>query len=138
MTMTTLLVPSRLLRLALLTDAAGSGAAGVLLATAAGPLVPLTGLPRTLLFGCGLFFVAYAAFVAWLGTRDHPPSVLVKLVVAGNAVWGVDSLLAPALGWIAPSGYGLALVVAQAAFVLVMAGAQAAGLRRSAVGVAAA
>lgn len=136
--MTTLLVPSRLLRLALLADAAGSGAAGVLLATAAGPLAGFTGLPHPLLLGCGLFFIAYAAFVLWLGTRERPLSVLVKLVVAGNAVWGIDSLLAPALGWIAPTGSGLALVVAQAAFVLVMAGMQAAGLRQSAAAVAAA
>lgn len=125
------LVPSRLLRLALLTDAGGSAAAGLLLALGSGPLAGLTGLPRALLVGCGLFFAAYAAFVAWLGTRERPISALVKLVIAGNIVWGLDCLLALEIGWLTPTGPGLALVVAQSAFVLVIAAAQGAGLRRS-------
>ncbi|MHB2166543.1 hypothetical protein [Alsobacter sp. R-9] len=125
------LVPSPLLRLALRLDAAGSGAAGLLLAAAAGPLAAPTGLPEVLLRGCGLFFVGYAAFVCWLGTRQRPAAALVTLVAAGNAIWGIESLLAPALGWLSPTGAGLALIVAQAAFVFVMAALQATGLRRS-------
>lgn len=131
--MTTTLVPSRLLRLALLTDAAGSGATGLLLALASGPVSVLTGLPRSLLLGCGVFFLLYAAFVLWLGRSDRPLSVLVKLVIAGNVVWGIDSLLALALGWFHPTSLGSAFVVAQAAFVLVIAAVQWSGARQSAV-----
>ncbi|WP_293854152.1 hypothetical protein [uncultured Alsobacter sp.] len=129
--MTTTLVPSRLLRLALLVDAAGSGATGLLFALGYGPLAGLTGLPRMLLLACGVFFVAYAAFVFWLGRHERPLAALVKLVVAGNLVWGLDSLLALWIGWLSPTGLGMALVVAQAAFVLVIAAVQGAGLRQS-------
>lgn len=131
--MTNTLVSSRLLRLALLTDAAGSGATGLLLALASGPVSVSTGLPRALLLGCGLFFLVYAAFVLWLGRSDWPLSVLVKLVIAGNVVWGIDSLLALALGWFQPTTLGIAFVVAQAAFVLAIAALQWSGLRQSAV-----
>jgi hypothetical protein len=132
MTMTNTLVPSRLLRLSLLIDAAGSGATGLLLALGSGPLASLTGLPRALLLGCGVFFLAYAAFVLWLGRSERPMSALVKLVIAGNVVWGIDSLLALAIGWLTPTGLGFAFVVAQAAFVLVIAAVQWSGLRQSA------
>lgn len=130
--MTNTLVPSRLLRLALLTDAAGSGATGLLLALASGPVAGLTGLPRVLLLGCGLLFLAYAAFVLWLGRSQRPLPALVKLVIAGNVVWGIDSLLALALGWLLPTTLGVAFVMAQAAFALVIAAVQWSGLRQSA------
>ncbi len=52
------------LRLALLGDAAASGATGLLLATAAGPLAPLLGLPEPLLRSAGLVLLPYAAAIA--------------------------------------------------------------------------
>jgi hypothetical protein len=52
------------LRLALLGDAAASGATGLLLTTAARPLAPLLGLPTVLLHSAGLMLLPYAAFNA--------------------------------------------------------------------------
>jgi hypothetical protein len=121
-----------LLRFALLGDAAASGATGLLLAAGAGPLAPLLGLPGPLLRGAGLALLAYAAVVAWLGTRDAPPRAAVLAVVVVNLLWAADSLLLLALGPAAPTGLGVAFVLAQALVVLGFAAAQAAGLRGAA------
>lgn len=124
--------PSRLLTLALAVDAIASGALGALaLAGGAWLALPL-GLPAALLQGAGAFCLAYAALVGWMARRDALPAWLVWLVVIGNAIWAADSLLLLASGWIAPTGLGIAFVVAQAVAVGGFAAAQYAGLARSA------
>ena len=65
--------PTPFLRLALLGDAAASGATGLLLAAAAGPLTPFLGLPEPLLRGAGVVLLPYAACIAWAGIRAAPP-----------------------------------------------------------------
>lgn len=65
------------LRFALGIDAAGSGALGVLLLALPATLAGLFDLPQPMLFYLGLFFVAYAAFVALLASRARPPALLV-------------------------------------------------------------
>jgi len=59
--------PSLFLRRALLADAIFSGISAVLLTAGAGALAPLFDLPEALLRETGLFLIAYAAFVGWLG-----------------------------------------------------------------------
>ena len=61
--------PSLFLRRAILADAIFSGASAVLLTFGAGELAPLLNLPEALLRETGLFLVAYAALVGWLGMR---------------------------------------------------------------------
>ena len=39
----------------------------------------------------GLFLVAYAALVGWLGTRPSVAKALVMIVVVGNAAWTLAS-----------------------------------------------
>ena len=118
-----------LLRVALLGDAAASGATGLLMAAAAGPLAPLLGLPEPLLRGAGLMFLPYAAFVAWLSRR--PALGLVRAVVALNLLWAADCVLLLASGFVAPTGLGTAFVLLQASVVLGFALAQWAGLRQA-------
>ncbi len=118
------------LRLALLGDAAASGATGLLLATAAGPLAPLLELPTPLLRDAGLVLLPYAAFVAWAGTRDRPPRWAVRAAIIINLLWAADGALLLAVGPIAPSEFGFAFVLAQALVVLGFAIAQWSALRR--------
>ncbi|MGG5823356.1 hypothetical protein [Falsiroseomonas sp. HW251] len=123
--------PSRLLRLALGADAIASGTLGALALAGGSSLAAPLGLPGALLQGAGAFCIAYAALVARMARRDALPAWLVWLVVGGNAVWAADSLLLLASGWVAPTGLGIAFVVAQAIAVAVFAAAQYAGLARS-------
>jgi hypothetical protein len=117
---------SRLLRIALLADAASSGAMGVLLAAGATFLEPWLGLPATLLRPLGLALLPFAAFVAWLGLRERPTRGLVWTVVAVNAVWVLDSLLLLVWPGLSPTLLGQAFVAAQglavAALTLVQGG----------------
>jgi hypothetical protein len=125
------IIPSPLLRQALVADAATSAACGLLMALAAGPLSSLLGLPETLLRVAGAVLLPYAAFIGWLGLREQVQRAVVWAVVIGNALWAADSLLLLASGWVEPTRAGFAFVVAQALAVLMYAEFQYVGLRRS-------
>ena len=129
--------PSLLLRRAILADAVFSGASALLLTFGAGALAPLLSLPEVLLRETGLFLVAYAALVGWLGTRQSMPKALVWIVIAGNAAWTVGSIALLFSGWVTPSLLGKAAVALQAIAVGVFAELQYVGLRRSGVALAA-
>ena len=122
---------SPLLRNVLIVDGAFSGASGLALAAGAGPLADLFGLPYALVLGAGLFLIPYAGFVAFLGARELLPRALVWFVVAGNALWTIESLALLVAGQTSPTSLGAAVVIAQALVVAVIAEAQAIGLKRS-------
>ncbi len=122
------------LRLALLGDAAASGATGLLLITAAEPLAPLLRLPTTLLHGAGLVLLPYTAFVAWAGTRDRLPRWAVRAAIVINLLWAADSALLLAAGPMSPAALGTAFVLAQALVVLGFAVMQWSALRRAEAG----
>ena len=117
--------------LALLGDAAVSGVTGLLLATAAGPLATLLGLPEPLLRGAGLALLPYVAFVAWAGARAAPPRWAVRAAIALNLLWSADSALLLAFGLVSPTAFGIAFVLAQALAVLGFALAQWTASRRA-------
>ena len=119
------------LRLALLGDAAATGATGLLLATAAGPLAPLLGLAGPLLRSAGLMLLPYAAVIAWVGTRTAPPRWAVRAAVALNLVWTANSLLLLFWGPASLTAPGAAFVLAQALAVLGFAVAQWTASRRA-------
>lgn len=119
------------LRRTLLADAAVTAATGVLLVAALQPLAWLLGLSASLLLWSGASFVLFAALVAALGLRAHPPRAAVWAVVAYNAAWAVDSLLVLTLGWVRPTLLGAAFVVFQAVVVALFAGLQGLALRRA-------
>ena len=126
------IVPSDFLRRVLLADALSSSVMGLLLALLAGPLARWFGLPAGLLREVGIVLLVFAAFVAALGLRRASPRLLVWLVIAGNALWALDSVLLLVSGWVAPTALGGAFVVAQALVVAALAELEYTGLRRSA------
>jgi hypothetical protein len=128
---TTFTTPSPLLRKALLADALLSGITGLALAFAAAPLATPFGLAVGLLRWSGLILIPFAAFVAWLGTRQRVQRPLVFAVVACNALWAVDSVLLLIIGWVEPTVLGEVFVLGQALVVVVVAELEFLGLRRS-------
>jgi hypothetical protein len=123
--------PSLLLRRALLADAIFSGVSALLLVFGAGLLASLLNLPDTLLRETGLFLIAYAALVGWLGTRQTMPKVLVGIVLAGNAAWAIASIALLFSGAVTPNLLGEVFVALQAIVVGIFAELQFLGLRRS-------
>jgi len=126
------LTPTPLLRLALLGDAAASGAMGLLLAAGAGILADPLGLPFALLLGAGLALIPYAGLVALLGRSARPSRNAVRAVIGVNLLWVAESLLLLALPFVAPTALGVAFVLAQAMAVAGFAALQLAALRRAA------
>ena len=129
--------PSQFLRRALLADAIFSGAGAIGFTFGAGAFASLFNLPEALLLETGLFLIAYAAFVGWLGTRAQMPKALVVIVVAGNAAWTLASIALLFSGEVSPNVLGEIMVVAQAIAIGVFAELQYVGLRRSGDAVAA-
>ena len=129
--------PSLFLRRAILADAIFSGVSAVLLTFGAGELAPLRNLPEALLRETGLFLVAYAALVGWLGMRPSIPKPLIAIVIAGNAAWTVASIALLFSGAVMPNLLGELFVAVQAIIVGVLAELQFIGLRRSGGAVAA-
>jgi hypothetical protein len=125
--------PSLLLRRAIQIDAVVSGAMALLLTFATGMLALLLHLPEALLLESGLFLIAYAALVGWLGTRATMPKLLVLMIIIGNAVWTLGSIGLLFSDAVTPNLLGQVFVAAQAIAVGVFAELQTIGLRRSAV-----
>ena len=123
--------PSMFLRRAILADAIFSGVSAVLLTFGAGALALLLNLPEPLLLETGLFLIAYAALVGWLGTRQAMPRAVVMIVIAGNAAWTLASIALLFSGAVTPNLLGEAFVAAQAIVVGALAELQYIGLRRS-------
>lgn len=133
----TMINPSSFLSRALLADAVFSGVSAVGLALGAGVLAPFLHLPEVLLRETGLFLIAYAALVGWLGTRQSVLKALVLFVIVGNAAWTLGSIALLFSGAVTPNLLGQIFVVAQAIATGVFAELQYVGLRKSGVEVAA-
>jgi hypothetical protein len=125
------------LRRAILADAIFSGVSALLLTFGAGALALLLNLPEALLRETGLFLIAYAALVGWLGTRQSMPKALVMIVIAGNAAWTIASIALLFSGAVTPNLLGEAFVAIQAVAVGALAELQYIGLRKSGGAVAA-
>jgi hypothetical protein len=125
------LVPTTLLRSALVLDALGSGPVAVLHLVGGAALAQRTGIPADLLHGTGLFMVAYVALLVLLATRPRLPAPLIGFVVVGNTAWALGALgLGLGAGW-PLSGEGIALVAVHGVAVLLFAALQYVGLRQS-------
>jgi hypothetical protein len=121
----------RLLRRSLSLDAAASGGLGVLLAAGGALLDGPLGIPAAVLVPVGLFLVAYASGLWFLGSRAVVGRAAVEVVVVGNLLWVAASVLAAAAAWWSPTTLGTAVVLAQAAAVVGFVGLQVSGLRRA-------
>lgn len=117
-----------MLKFALKLDGVASFALGVLTVL----IRPEVGMPTGLQLGLGLFCVVYGVGVYFLGTREVPDRRLVLLVIIGNTMWALDSVLTATMDWFPLTGLGVALVLAQGLAVLGFAVLQLAGLRSAA------
>ena len=122
---------SSLLRRVLIVDALSSGAMGVAMFVLADVFASLLQLPVELIREAGIILLPFAAFVGFVASRPEPARIAVWIVIALNLMWVVDSIMLLFTGWVAPNGLGLAVVIAQAAAVLVLADLEYMGLRRS-------
>ena len=110
-------------------DALTCAAMGVALLTGAGLVSEPLGLSATFLRGAGAVLLPFAALLAWTARQDRPPTPVVRAIVAGNLLWVAASALL-AVGAASLTTLGTALVLAQAAVVLVIADLEFVGARR--------
>jgi hypothetical protein len=123
---------STFLRRVLFVDAATCVAMGLLLLLAAGVLASLLSLPSMLLQYAGLSLLPIAAFMAWVATRSGLSRVAVWVIIAGNALWVVGSVVLLLVGgWVSPSLLGYVFVIAQAVTVVLLAEMEYVGLRKA-------
>ncbi len=116
-----------MLKFALKLDGVASFALGLLTLL----IRPEVGMPTGWQIGLGLFCVVYGVGVFALGMRAVPDRRIVLLVIVGNVVWAVDSVLTAELNWFPLTDAGVALVLAQGLAVLGFAVLQFVGLRRA-------
>jgi hypothetical protein len=130
MSTSNLLLPSPTLRMALWTDAAVSGAAGVLQLAGGDALAAAFGLPASLSLASGVFLLGYAAMLVAMARASRLHVALLALVVFGNLGWAVGciGLLAGSLD---PTPLGAAWLGLQTLAVVVFAAWEGAGWRAS-------
>jgi hypothetical protein len=106
------------LKMVLVFDAFTCAAMGVLLAGASGWAAELTALPASLLFWAGLVLFPVAIFMAAFAYADQVPGWASGLIVTGNILWAIASLLLPVTGLVSPNSLGWAFLLVQAVAVL--------------------
>jgi hypothetical protein len=105
---------SRPLRLILFADAVASGATAALLVAGAGLLERLFGLPVGLMREAGLLLIPYVVLVVFVASRPAVAVAAVTAIIAINAAWTAASVLLLASGFVSPTLFGAAFVLAQA------------------------
>lgn len=113
-------------------DAASCAATGAFQLLFTAWLAQSTGLPTALLFGTGVFLLAYALVGAGIASRATPPRTLIGLVALGNLGWAVACAVLAFEGGLPLTLLGKLWLGAQAVVVLLLADLQWTGLRRSA------
>jgi len=112
-------------------DIALTAPVALAMALAAAPIAAFTDLPEPLLRGVGLALLPYVAWLLWLVRRPAVPRSAAWAMVAINAIYAIECVALPALGWIAPNALGWAFLLAQAGVVGGFAWLGARALRRS-------
>jgi hypothetical protein len=120
------------LRTVLLADAGSSAAAGLLLVGGSRFLAGWLGLPADLLFWAGFSFLPFAALVAWTALRPTMPRALVYAIIAFNALFALDCVIALLTGALSPTALGTAFVFVQALIIAAFAELEYVGVRRTA------
>ena len=118
------------LRFALKLDAVVTGANGVAYLLGAGLVGPLLGLPTGLLVPVGIFLLAFAITVWFVGSKAEINTKAAWGLALMNLVWVVDSLVVAFSGWFPLTGWGVLWIVAQAVVVDAFAVLQIIGLRK--------
>ncbi|WP_428426209.1 hypothetical protein [Pararhizobium sp.] len=104
----------------LVADALTCTAMGTMLLAGSAAISPITHIPQPLLHYAGLSLFPIAAFMA-LTVMASTPRWAVNLVILGNLLWAVASVLLPAGGFIAPNALGWFALIGQAAIVALLA-----------------
>jgi hypothetical protein len=125
------IIPSRLLKLALISDAVVSGAVALLQLLAAAELSKWLNLPQSLLVETGMFLVAYTGVLVYLARSATVWSPIMWLVVIGNVGWAIACITILAERIVSPNLFGAMFVLVQAVAVLIFAALEYAGLRAS-------
>ena len=120
------------LRQALRVDALVSGAAGLLMVTAAPYLAPLLDLPAGLLFWAGAALFPFVALLLIVAGRSETSRLTMFDIIGVNALWVAASITLLVSGAVEPNLLGYAFVIAQALAVALLAELQFIGMRRSA------
>lgn len=118
------------LRRVLLIDAASCLGLAALLLPGAAALAPLLGLDRSLLIGAGAMLAPLGLLILWIATRRNLYLWLVYLVIAGNLLWTIESLLLLRIA-AGATALGITLVAGQAAIVATLALLEWLGVRRA-------
>lgn len=100
-------------------DAVAVAVAGVLLLIAAGPLGTTFNLDATVLRVIGIALLPWAWWVARVCQRPTERSV--RIVIGGNVLWVIASLVVLVVRAIEPNGAGIAMVLLQAVLVATLA-----------------
>ncbi len=101
-------------------DALTCAAMGTVLLAGSTAISPVTQIPQPLLHYAGLSLFPIAAFMA-LTVIASTPRWAVNLVILGNLLWVLASVLLPAGGFIAPNALGWVFLIGQAAIVALLA-----------------
>ena len=81
--------------------------------------------------GAGLVLLPCAALLGWFAGRKTLPRFAIYAVIGINLLWIADSIAILLMGWFAPTGLGIAFVLAQAAAVAIVTELEIIGFRRS-------
>lgn len=122
---------ANLLRGALRSNAIFSAVSGIVMVLGAGPMTTFLGIAEAgplRLIGAGLFI--WAAFAVYVAAQRPPSRGLVWLIIGGDLLWVVGSVLLIALDPLALTTGGKWLVALLADIVLLFAIVQFVGLRR--------
>lgn len=118
-----------LLRFAMRLDAVFVGVVGIAFVALAGQIESLTGVPRAVDLGLGIFFVVYGVVFYVLAGRERVRPGGVAIVVA-NVLFTVSLPALAAAGVWPLTALGYALLIGGAAYTAVIGAVQYAGLRR--------
>lgn len=105
----------------LILDAVTCAAMAALLLLAPGLVAGLTQIAPSVLFWAGLILVPVAAFMAIIARSLTPPAWAVQVIVAGNVLWVLASVLLPISNWMTPNALGWTFLLVQAGIVIVFA-----------------
>lgn len=123
----------RWLRVAMLSDAAVTGANGIAYIAAVTLLTTLLGPPAPFLLGIGAFLACYACVILLVGSARSLPPAGVWFAIVMNTAWSIASILyVITIDWL--TSVGTVWAVFQAFVVLGFAVAQAIGLRWTSIG----
>lgn len=117
------------LRMAIRLDAIISGLMGIVGVPFAHQIAEISGTTPSFEYSVGAFFIAYGVVVYALSRKEHIRR-LGSILVAGNLVYSVATVVAVLAGVFPLTSTGVVLMLGSGVYTLVMADLQYIGLRR--------